>query len=953
MDSTLADRRVPPLPGELEAMNEPERIMSLQKCLNVFADGLKEEQTWAVTYQTIKEFKLNCTTDTNLNRNDGKMPLRCCEKLDQLLISSHGRCFIDTNARLAQDQSEAIACLGELMFSSLDYGLDQEIERDLSPSLENLVEQMAIANDDNNNVSLDSHMQQEEDEEMSSLDPNSMPSNNNHNHENNNNNNHLPNQSSNSPNHHSSIPNPPDLYENESCIDTNEEISDFISYDRILKLCSQHIGRPNRADNHYLNVCRAIVATAVQLEKFLNQINNANEALKKMSKKTPNKNGNDLNGTLNIADIWQNNELEQHLELDTSQWASLWMQCMSELRKGVTLKHCEKRHSPIPTQFEMSPYEMLMADIQHKNWKLKKSPANLVNGEISLTTRRNAHQIIMEHIRARPSLVPTNRRHLKPAPPKKQTLHEKIMGEIKKPSSRALLRFTETKQSRYSIPVGNVLPDNFNKTIDQLNNMNNMYDNIHNCQDRHTLLNQARNSHSQTSQQPQVVHRNKQRSYSHQIKTTDEQQLIMIMEAENNNMQVEQAKYNMLNKRKIGKSQSTKEDTSTVNSINMSNYSDAKRSQTSQNLQILNDIETEDSSTDTSSTDELGYEDEDERRARKEFEKRTKRLSKQANSHCFERFDHKTENKKRKNLRADMNLMNLNDDDAMDITLDVERNRSTHSHSQKSNHSRENKGNYPEVSQSQSRKKVPLDSWNSSLSTSRNSSSVNSPFKHGNIYANPAITESCGNILSQLNHEDDSDDDDDDEDYYHQSKSRGRDYQVRNYDAVSNTSQGSKSKKSFGMFKHVKSGRDKSRDSRAGLRDKSRDSRRSMIVDDQAGNYYMDETTDYGDNTSINSIKSSKSNSKKSKKDKKKKKKSNKDDDDGYFKRSYTVHGLSSAARKLRRSFGKGSQKSLNSVGLGNHNFEGSEINDSKDFLKANVDLRLGDFELWTRLILW
>ena len=89
--------------------------------------------------------------------------------------------------------------------------------------------------------------------------------------------------------------------------------------------------------------------------------------------------------------------------------------------------------------------------------------------------------------------------------------------------------------------------------------------------------------------------------------------------------------------------------------------------------------------------------------------------------------------------------------------------------------------------------------------------------------------------------------------------------------------------------------------------------------------------------TSSRSTKSSKKKKKSSYKDndsvsvtsqkkKKKHKDKDKDKDDGYFKRSYTVHGLSSAARKLRRSFGKGSQKSLNKVGLGNQNFLESEM---------------------------
>ena len=64
--ASLSDRRVPPLPGELQAMNEPERTISLKQILNVFDDGIKEEQTWAVTYQTIKEMKEHHTVRSKM-----------------------------------------------------------------------------------------------------------------------------------------------------------------------------------------------------------------------------------------------------------------------------------------------------------------------------------------------------------------------------------------------------------------------------------------------------------------------------------------------------------------------------------------------------------------------------------------------------------------------------------------------------------------------------------------------------------------------------------------------------------------------------------------------------------------------------------------------------------------------------------------------------------------------
>ena len=157
MESLVDDsRRVPPLPGELACLSEPEKSLSLSHCLSVFTDGLKEEQTWAVTYQTIKEFKKNYRLDINLS--DNKKPLRCCENLDQLMITSHGRCYINDSAKIATDTSEAISSLGDVMYKSLDYGLSKDQERDLSGSLENLIGEMALAGEE---ITEDSSQSQE------------------------------------------------------------------------------------------------------------------------------------------------------------------------------------------------------------------------------------------------------------------------------------------------------------------------------------------------------------------------------------------------------------------------------------------------------------------------------------------------------------------------------------------------------------------------------------------------------------------------------------------------------------------------------------------------------------------------------------------------------------------------------------------------------------------------
>ena len=301
--NSLSDRRVPPLPGELEAMNEPERTISLAQILSVFDDGIKEEQTWAVTYQTIKEMKEHHTTDRK--PPNGLKPLRAPDGLNHILISTHGRCYCSEDAEIATDNIQAITGLGETLFECLDYGLDESTERNLSDSLENLITSMLTCGDVSHSI------------------------------RNNNNNN-----EENSSAHENEEEN---LFEEDSLYQDSLN-PDTVDFDRILNLCKQHIGRPERADEHYRACSRALVANAFELRKFLEKINSANLQLRKMQTQEKNSQNSQFSKFASYLEIDTD-------DLDTSAWASLWMTVMKELRDGVTLRNCEKRHSPIPKQY--------------------------------------------------------------------------------------------------------------------------------------------------------------------------------------------------------------------------------------------------------------------------------------------------------------------------------------------------------------------------------------------------------------------------------------------------------------------------------------------------------------------------------------------------------------------------------------------------------------------------
>uniref|UniRef100_A0A3B3YY34 KIND domain-containing protein n=1 Tax=Poecilia mexicana TaxID=48701 RepID=A0A3B3YY34_9TELE len=116
-------------------------------------------------------------------------------------------------------------------------------------------------------------------------------------------------------------------------------------------------------------------------------------------------------------------------ELQNADWARFWVQVMRDLREGVKLKKVQERqYNPLPIEYQLTPYEMLMDDIRSKRYKLRKV---MVNGDIPPRLKKSAHEVILEFIRSRPPLNPVSARKLKPQAQPPPTLHERILEEIK------------------------------------------------------------------------------------------------------------------------------------------------------------------------------------------------------------------------------------------------------------------------------------------------------------------------------------------------------------------------------------------------------------------------------------------------------------------------------------------------------------------------------------------
>nr|XP_055075927.1 protein spire homolog 1 isoform X2 [Misgurnus anguillicaudatus] len=189
------------------------------------------------------------------------------------------------------------------------------------------------------------------------------------------------------------------------------DVSNIHGYRDIMSLCTSHLPSQSDSLDHYQAVCRALYAETKELRSFLEKIKSARENLRRMEGETSEEPVRDLN------------------ELQNADWACFWVQVMRDLRNGVKLKKVQERqYNPLPIEFQLTPYEMLMDDIRSKRYKLRKVK---VNGDIPPRLKKSAHEMILEFIRSRPPLNPASARKLKPHLPQPPSLHERILAEIR------------------------------------------------------------------------------------------------------------------------------------------------------------------------------------------------------------------------------------------------------------------------------------------------------------------------------------------------------------------------------------------------------------------------------------------------------------------------------------------------------------------------------------------
>ncbi|NWI60772.1 SPIR2 protein, partial [Calyptomena viridis] len=259
-------------------------------------------------------------------------------------------------------EAQMVQSLGFAVYRALDWGLDENEERELSPRLEQLIDLMTNSDSEDSGCATadEGYGGQDEEEEGGEGPPRAVR-----------------------------------------------------TFGQAMRCCAARLADPAGAPAHYQAVCRALFAETVELMAFLAKIRDAKELLQKLKE----------------DEEEEERPAAELGSLRNTDWARLWVQLMRELRHGVKLKKVqEKQFNPLPTEYQLTPFEMLMQDIRARNYKLRKV---MVDGDIPPRVKKDAHELILDFIRSRPPLKQASERRLRPLPQKQRTLHEKILEEIR------------------------------------------------------------------------------------------------------------------------------------------------------------------------------------------------------------------------------------------------------------------------------------------------------------------------------------------------------------------------------------------------------------------------------------------------------------------------------------------------------------------------------------------
>lgn len=185
-----------------------------------------------------------------------------------------------------------------------------------------------------------------------------------------------------------------------------------ISIDAIIRACVLHSKANDAiaADSYYRSVLRGLVNEAAQAN------------LKKL--------GIDCKP---LQECHEDDDVVRYFDIQG--WSRKWMQVMGEFKGGIALRRVDKAALDPQNnskKYELTPYEKFLEDIRTRRYRLRET-GMMVNGDIPLKIKKDAHDLVLDYIRSRPRLRPVSQRSLPPSPPEKLTPRERLMESLRQP----------------------------------------------------------------------------------------------------------------------------------------------------------------------------------------------------------------------------------------------------------------------------------------------------------------------------------------------------------------------------------------------------------------------------------------------------------------------------------------------------------------------------------------
>ncbi|NXR34331.1 SPIR1 protein, partial [Zosterops hypoxanthus] len=351
--------------------------VSLADLLRCFEHPISEEQAWAICFQCCRKME--------------QLAQGLCPPLHSVLIKGTGSIFIHADGTasfkvyhksgksmgcqgIQQSEDKLLECLGVVIYEALDWGIDSQVERELSHPLEKLLCLMLELDDE--------------------------------------------------------ATKPP------------------VTLQDVIKACEEHLSRPSEATSHYEMTCRSLFTEYMELQRLVTIIQTYKEVHNYPLAAIPSTFTHSPTADLSLAGLSQ---------------VSPWPDVIHELQTGVRLRKAAERPRRRVSLREQirSPYEILLDDIQHRRYTLRK--VSDWGQQTTLETLALLHfWAVFVLSPLVPLLCPMSlcgavlclqmlKVKLKECVPQEPRWHEQLMAEIKQPLK---LRAAAAAQEKRSRPKG-------------------------------------------------------------------------------------------------------------------------------------------------------------------------------------------------------------------------------------------------------------------------------------------------------------------------------------------------------------------------------------------------------------------------------------------------------------------------------------------------------------------